>query len=126
MSHHIEWYLEPHILFVRYEGDLTLQDFEGVNQTLKIYLDTVGHSFHTLSDFSGVRQVPTDLVGVSKAMAESLAQVKSVVVYGQSMVASVLTNSVAHLIHKPIFSLKDREGGLKKIAEIDPEVGKLL
>ncbi len=114
------------ILLVEYEGDLTLDDFEGVNQSLKAYLATAGHPFHTFSDFSKVHNVPTNLPALTKALTETLPQLSSIVVFGQSMVARVLTDGIARLLHKNIYSVKDFDSALQKIVELDPAMEKLL
>lgn len=121
MLEQVSWYLEPHVIYVKYRGELTVGDLQAANDGIyELMVD--GVPVHLLCDFTDVGKLPTDLLAISRIFSDLFRECGSVIVYGQSMVATVLTNSVARLTSKKVYIVKDLSAGLQKLKEVAPEL----
>lgn len=127
MTYAIEWYREPHILQVWYEGNLTEAELIEAAREINALLDHPDQKHYLMVDFTGLKKVPLDIIGLSNAFSQRHQDLRITLVYGLNMVVDVIAKSVLRVINqKDVHFVKNQEAALQKIRELDPEISTLL
>lgn len=125
MPYSISWYLEPHIISVQYEGDVSLEEFMEAEAALANFSKGLA-KVYTLVDMSRLGKVPLNIAGLSKAFEGTRQSNRTALMFGHNMIMDVIGKSVVKLANINVHFVKNQEAALKKIAELDPEINKLL
>ncbi|MBZ0306908.1 MAG: hypothetical protein K8I82_12635 [Anaerolineae bacterium] len=125
MSYSISWYLDPYILSVEYEGDVTLEEFMKAEAELS-ELCKGKAKVYSLVDMSRLGRVPLNISGLSKVFSGTSLSNRTALMFGHNMIMDVIGKSVVKLANINVHFVKDKDAGLKKIAELAPELSDLL
>ncbi len=125
MPYSIAWYLEPHIISIQYEGDITLEEFMEAETALANFAKETS-KVYTLVDMSRLGKVPLNIAGLSKAFGNTQQSNRTVFMFGHNMIMDVIGKSVVKLANLNVHFVKNQDAALQKIRELDPELSQLL
>lgn len=125
MAYSITWYLEPYIIYMQYEGDITVDEFAESGKAVTDFQGSITHTTYILVDLSRIGKIPLDIPGLSKAFDGTRHPNQTILVYGHNRVMDVIGKSIAKMAHLRAHFVKDEEAALKRIAAIDPNIHRL-
>ena len=121
MAYHVEWYNAPHIVFVKFSGKLTEEDFAGFRADLIALVREVPESqVHTLLDVTEVQGFPTINVVVQqiRGLLEQFPNRNMSTAYGANALVRFIVETLLKFTSLRIRLFDTREDALVLINQL--------
>ncbi len=113
MSYEYSWYEHPHVLELKFTGDLSLDELRQLNAELLEYYNQSNMPVTLIVDATDAKKLPNDLVSIRLITQDVMAHPNSgpaiMVGFKQNAILKFLVNVIAQLISKQYKLVQSRE-----------------
>jgi hypothetical protein len=124
MPHEIKWLIEGHVIFIRYWGDIEIEEFETISQeTIAQYISKVKRPLmHTIIDIRETGKIPTNLAKIQNATKSIFQhpQMGWTTVYGRDdKIMLFISNMLSQIMRMRFRTVNNRDEAVSFLKTVD-------
>lgn len=123
----VEWYVEPHVLQLRYSEDVTLEEIEQAHLRIQHLTAYLSHRVYLIVDMNAVRHFPFNVRALGQIYKqERLKQIGTRLVIGQSGALRILVTHLSRVVNIECHFFETYEDAASWLCQSDEKIAQKL